>query len=167
VQSPPSGQSSQLHCSAIEKVVLRYSVALHDEGVGQFSDTHNDDPLFGCAHPDGQFVHTMEGRVFWSWNIPGWQSWQIEPAVLLNFPLSQGSQFVAPRVLDSPASHFVHFSFGGSLPIVPAGQALNPDGSDSLIFDPFGTITDADPPAATILPAGTSSQFACSSFDWR
>ena len=27
------------------------------------------------------------------------------------------------------------------LPFVPAGHAVNPEGSDALIFDPFGTTT--------------------------
>ena len=47
------------------------------------------------------------------------------------------------------------------LPFVPAGHAVNPEGSDALIFDPFGTTTDADPPVATIAPGLTFSQEDC------
>jgi hypothetical protein len=59
----------------------------------------------------------------------------------------------------------VHVSSGGMLPFVPAGHATNPEGSDALILDPSGTTTEADPPVATILPAGTASHFCCSDFD--
>ena len=45
------------------------------------------------------------------------------------------------------------------LPFVPAAQAANPGGSDASILDPSGTTTEADPPVATILPAGTASHF--------
>ena len=47
------------------------------------------------------------------------------------------------------------------LTFVPAGHAVNPEGSDALIFDPFGTTTDADPPVATIAPGLTFSQEDC------
>jgi hypothetical protein len=69
---------------------------------------------------------------------------------------------VAPLVLDLPAVHFSHDSFGGSLPIVPAPHASKPDGAEALILDPSGTTTEADPPLATIDPASTGKHFDCS-----
>jgi len=65
--------------------------------------------------------------------VSGAQSSQMEPGVLLNFPLSHGSHSVAPGVLDSPAKHVVQNSLGGLLPLVPAGHATNPDTKEELI----------------------------------
>ena len=91
-------------------------------------------------------------------------SLQVCPGWSLNFPLSQAEHVVAPGVLDLPTVHFVQDALGGSLPIVPAGHAVNPlpVESDESILDPFGTTTDADPPSATMRPSGTRSQPGCS-----
>jgi hypothetical protein len=86
----------------------------------------------------------------------------VVPFLSLNFPLSQGWHSVAPLVLDLPAVHFSHASFGGSLPIVPASHASKPDGAEALILDPSGTTTEEDPPLATIDPALTGEHFDCS-----
>jgi len=45
---------------------------------------------------------------------------------LLNLPLPHALHVVAPFVLDSPGEQFVQDALGGSLPIVPAGHAVNP-----------------------------------------
>ena len=62
---------------------------------------------------------------------------------------------VAPGVLDVPVGQSSHDSSGVELPFVPAGHVVNPDGAVALILDPFGTMTEADPPLATIDPAAT------------
>ena len=69
---------------------------------------------------------------------------------------------VAPGVLDVPVAQSSHDVFAGLLPIVPAGQAVNPDGSVASILDPCGTTTEEDPPLATIDPALTGSHSDCS-----
>ena len=89
-------------------------------------------------------------------------SWQRVPFWPLNLPLSQAWQVVAPGVLDVPVGQSLHDSSGGVLPIVPAGHVVNPDGAVALILDPFGTMTEEDPPLATIDPALTGSHFDCS-----
>ena len=43
------------------------------------------------------------------------------------------------------------------MPWVPSGQAVKPEGSVALMNDPWGTTTEAEPPVATISPAGTAS----------
>ena len=63
---------------------------------------------------------------------------------------------VAPGVLDVPVVQFLHDSLGGSLPIVPASHASNPDGALASILDPSGTITAVDPPPATTCPSPTA-----------
>ena len=65
-------------------------------------------------------------------------------------------------MLDVPVAHFSHDKLAGLLPIVPAGQAVNPDGSVASILDPCGTTTEEDPPLATIDPALSGSHFDCS-----
>ena len=77
------------------------------------------------------------------------------PLLSLNFPLPHGWHSVAPLVLDLPAVQFSHDSSGVVLPFVPAGHAVNPDGAVVSILDPFGTMTEEDPPLATIDPAAT------------
>ena len=84
------------------------------------------------------------------------------PFLSLNLPLSQAWQVVAPGVLDVPVGQSLHDSSGGVLPIVPAGHVVNPDGAVALILDPSGTMTEEDPPLATIDPALTGSHFDCS-----
>ena len=69
---------------------------------------------------------------------------------------------VAPGVLDVPVGQSSHDSSGVELPFVPAGHVVNPDGAVALILDPFGTMTEEDPPLATIDPALTGSHFDCS-----
>ena len=69
---------------------------------------------------------------------------------------------MAPGVLDVPVGQSLHDSSGGVLPIVPAGHVVNPDGAVALILDPFGTMTEADPPLATIDPLATGIHFDCS-----
>ena len=69
---------------------------------------------------------------------------------------------VAPGVLDVPVGQSSHNSSGIGLPFVPAGHVVNPDGSVASILDPFGTMTEEDPPLATIDPALTGSHFDCS-----
>ena len=69
---------------------------------------------------------------------------------------------VAPDVLDVPVAQSSHDVFAGLLPIVPAGQAVNPDGSVASILDPCGTTTEEDPPLATIDPGSTGAHFDCS-----
>ena len=68
---------------------------------------------------------------------------------------------MAPGVLDVPVGQSLHDSSGGVLPIVPAGHVVNPDGAVALILDPFGTMTEEDPPLATIDPGLTKSHFDC------
>ena len=68
---------------------------------------------------------------------------------------------VAPGVLDVPAAQSLHDVFAGLLPIVPAGHAVNPDRALASILDPCGTMTEEDPPLATIDPASTGSHFDC------
>ena len=82
-------------------------------------------------------------------------SWQVAPFLSLNLPLSQAWHAVAPGVLDVPVGQFSHDSSGVGLPFVPAGHVVNPDGAVALILDPFGTMTEADPPLATIDPLAT------------
>jgi len=62
---------------------------------------------------------------------------------------------VAPGVLDVPDGHSSHVSSGIGLPFLPAGHAVNPDGAVASIFEPSGTITEEDPPLATIAPGLT------------
>ena len=69
---------------------------------------------------------------------------------------------MAPGVLDVPVGQFSHNLFGGLFPIVPAGHAVNPDGANASILEPSGTITEEDPPLATIDPALTGVHFDCS-----
>jgi len=69
---------------------------------------------------------------------------------------------MAPGVLDVPAVQFSHDVFAGVFPIVPDGHAANPDGAVALIFDPCGTMTEEDPPLATIEPAATGIHVDCS-----
>ena len=69
---------------------------------------------------------------------------------------------MAPSVLDVPVAQSSHDVFAGLLPIVPAGQAVNPDAAVASILDPCGTTTEDDPPLATIDPASTGAHFACS-----
>ena len=85
-------------------------------------------------------------------------SWQRVPFWPLNLPLSQTWHVVAPGVLDVPVGQSLHDSSGGVLPIVPAGHVVNPDGAVALILDPFGTMTEEDPPFVTIDPALTLLQ---------
>ena len=61
-------------------------------------------------------------------------------------------------MLDVPARQFSHCSFGGVLPLVPAGQAVNPDSSLALMRDPVGTTTTVDPSPATTCPFDISMQ---------
>ena len=68
---------------------------------------------------------------------------------------------VAPAVLVVPAVQFSHDSSGVGLPFVPAGQAVNPDGAVASILDPSGTMTEEDPPLATIEPASTRIHVDC------
>ena len=68
---------------------------------------------------------------------------------------------VAPGVLDVPVVQSSHDVFAGLLPIVPAGQAVKPDGSEASILDPCGTTTEEDPPLATIDPASTGAHSDC------
>ena len=68
---------------------------------------------------------------------------------------------VAPGVLDVPVVHFSHDVFAGLLPIVPAGQAVKPEGSVASILEPCGTTTEEDPPLATIDPASTGAHSDC------
>ena len=84
------------------------------------------------------------------------------PFLALDFPLLHGWQVVAPAVLDVPAVQFSHELSGGRLPFVPAGHALNPEGAVASILDPIGTMTEEDPPLATIDPGSTGSHFDCS-----
>ena len=69
---------------------------------------------------------------------------------------------MAPGVLDVPLRQSSHDSFGGVFPIVPAGHAVKPDRSVTLILDPCGTTTEEDPPLDTIDPALTGVHFDCS-----
>ena len=69
---------------------------------------------------------------------------------------------VAPGVLDVPVGQSSHDSSGIGLPFVPAGHAVNPDGAVASILDPSGTMTEEDPPLATIDPASTGLHFDCS-----
>ena len=69
---------------------------------------------------------------------------------------------MAPGVLDVPDGQCSHNLFGGTLPFVPTGHAVNPDGANASILDPCGTITEEDPPLATIDPGLTGSHFDCS-----
>jgi hypothetical protein len=57
---------------------------------------------------------------------------------------------------------FSHNVFAGLFPIVPAGHAVNPDGAVTSILDPCGTMTEEDPPLATIEPASTGVHSGCS-----
>ena len=68
---------------------------------------------------------------------------------------------MAPGVLDVPVGQCSHALFAGLFPIVPAGHAVNPDGAVASILDPSGTITEEDPPLATIDPALTGSHVDC------
>ena len=52
------------------------------------------------------------------------------------------------------------------MPFVPAGHATNPDTEEELIFEPTGTTTEAEPPVATISPAGTASHAAWPGVFW-
>ena len=88
-------------------------------------------------------------------------SLQVCPGWSLNFPLSQAWHSVAPFVLDVPTRQLSHCSFGGSLPLVPAGQAVNPESAVASILDPCGTTTEDDPPLATIDPALTCVHSDC------
>jgi len=76
--------------------------------------------------------------------------------------LSQAWHVVAPGVLDVPAAQSSHDVFAGLLPIVPAGQAINPEDAVASILDPSGTTMEEDPPLATIDPALTGVHFDCS-----
>ena len=49
--------------------------------------------------------------------------------------------------------------------MVPAGQAVNPDRPNGFIFDPAGTINEADPPSATMEPGLTGVHLDCCGFD--
>ena len=89
-------------------------------------------------------------------------SLQVCPGWSLNFPLPQAEHVVAPGVLDLPTGQLVQDALGGTLPMVPAGQAVNPDRANGLILDPAGTTTEDDPPLATIDPALTGVHFDCS-----
>ena len=68
---------------------------------------------------------------------------------------------MAPGVLDVPIGQSLHNVFAGLFPVVPAGHAINPDGSVASILEPFGMTTEDDPPLATIDPALTGSHFDC------
>ena len=70
-------------------------------------------------------------------------------------------------MLDSPIGHGEQISSGGTLPFVPAGHALKPDGSEASMLDPVGTTTATEPPAATTCPGSTSLQMDCCGLDWR
>ena len=65
-------------------------------------------------------------------------------------------------MLDVPVGQSSHDLSGGVLPIVPAGHVVNPDGAVALILDPSGTMTEEDPPLATIDPGSTRSHVDCS-----
>ena len=69
---------------------------------------------------------------------------------------------MAPGVLDFPDGQCSHNVFGGLFPIFPARHAVNPDGSEASILEPSGTITEEDPPLATIDPGSTGVHFDCS-----
>ena len=69
---------------------------------------------------------------------------------------------MAPGVLDVPVGQFSQNSSGVGLPFVPAGHAVHPDGAVASILDPSGTMTEADPPLATIDPGLTGIHFDCS-----
>ena len=68
---------------------------------------------------------------------------------------------MAAFVLDLPAVQFSHNSLGVGLPFVPARHVVNPDGAVASILDPSGTITEEDPPLATIDPGSTGAHFDC------
>ena len=67
---------------------------------------------------------------------------------------------MAPGELDVPVGQCSHDSFGGTLPIDPAGHAVNPDSSNASILDPFGTTNEDNPPRVTIDPGWARSQDA-------
>ena len=69
-------------------------------------------------------------------------------------------------MLDVPVAHFSHDKLAGLLPIVPAGQAVNPDGSVASILDPSGTKTAVDPSPATTFPFATAMHFLALGFGW-
>ena len=92
---------------------------------------------------------------------------QVCPGWPLDLPLSQAEHNVAPGVLDLPMVQLVQNALGGSLPIVPAGHVVKPDGADALILDPFGTIKEAEPPLITIEPRLTLMQLDCSGSGWK
>ena len=73
---------------------------------------------------------------------------------------------VAPGVLDVPVVQSSHDSLGGSLPIVPALHASNPDGAEASILDPSGTFTAVDPSPATTCPSSTAMQVVAFVSGW-
>jgi hypothetical protein len=86
--------------------------------------------------------------------------------LLLNFPLSQAWHVVAPGVLDVPVGQSSHALLGGSLPTVPAGHALKPEGAEASILDPSGTMTAVDPSPATTCPFATAMHVVAFGSGW-
>ena len=64
VQSPPVGQGWHSHKAASVAVSFKYSVSLQLSIVFQLRLRQVEEPLAGCCHPVGQFLHDELGFVF-------------------------------------------------------------------------------------------------------